>query len=82
MLLTTSLSYEYDIWERNDDNLSIIYQYIFKKKDEGWKVTRTGNGYQEKDKNKTKTGQIRARDWKEREKSEKRPKLKAYNRPD
>ncbi|GKE44682.1 hypothetical protein Tco_1471966, partial [Tanacetum coccineum] len=34
-------SYEYDIWERNKDNLSIIYQDIFKKKDEGWKVTRT-----------------------------------------
>ncbi|GJY69621.1 hypothetical protein Tco_0472603 [Tanacetum coccineum] len=30
-------SYEYDIWERNEDNLSIIYQDIFKKKDEGWK---------------------------------------------
>ncbi|GJZ05636.1 hypothetical protein Tco_0539429 [Tanacetum coccineum] len=34
-------SYEYDIWERNEDNLSIIYQDIFQKKDEGWKVTRT-----------------------------------------
>ncbi|GJX68109.1 hypothetical protein Tco_0303836 [Tanacetum coccineum] len=34
-------SYEYDIWERNDENLSIIYQDIFQKKDEGWKVTRT-----------------------------------------
>ncbi|GJX57842.1 hypothetical protein Tco_0287739 [Tanacetum coccineum] len=30
-------SYEYDIWERNEDNLSIIYQDIFQKKDEGWK---------------------------------------------
>ncbi|GJU61815.1 hypothetical protein Tco_1243650 [Tanacetum coccineum] len=30
-------SYEYDIGERNEDNLSIIYQDIFKKKDEGWK---------------------------------------------
>ncbi|GJX81262.1 hypothetical protein Tco_0329411 [Tanacetum coccineum] len=30
-------SYEYDIWERNEDTLSIIYQDIFKKKDEGWK---------------------------------------------
>ncbi|GJU46698.1 ribonuclease H-like domain-containing protein [Tanacetum coccineum] len=30
-------SYEYDIWERNEDNLSIIYQDIFKKMDEGWK---------------------------------------------
>ncbi|GKA72164.1 hypothetical protein Tco_0778380 [Tanacetum coccineum] len=30
-------SYEYDIWERRKDNLSIIYQDIFKKKDEGWK---------------------------------------------
>ncbi|GKC06965.1 hypothetical protein Tco_0998575 [Tanacetum coccineum] len=28
-------SYEYDIWERNKDNLSIIYQDIFQKKDEG-----------------------------------------------
>ncbi|GKF21877.1 hypothetical protein Tco_0070515 [Tanacetum coccineum] len=26
-------SYEYDIWERNKDNLSIIYQDIFQKKD-------------------------------------------------
>ncbi|GJY12077.1 hypothetical protein Tco_0381386 [Tanacetum coccineum] len=34
-------SYEYDYWERNEDNLSIIYQDIFQKKDEGWKVTRT-----------------------------------------
>ncbi|GKB60749.1 hypothetical protein Tco_0916935 [Tanacetum coccineum] len=34
-------SYEYDVWERNEDNLSIIYQDIFQKKDEGWKVTRT-----------------------------------------
>ncbi|GKC37680.1 hypothetical protein Tco_1050064 [Tanacetum coccineum] len=33
--------YEFDIWERNEDNLSIIYQDIFLKKDEGWKVTRT-----------------------------------------
>ncbi|GJZ94253.1 hypothetical protein Tco_0666456 [Tanacetum coccineum] len=32
-------SYEYDIWERNEDNLSIIYQDIFKKKDEGWKIS-------------------------------------------
>ncbi|GJV93668.1 hypothetical protein Tco_1541481 [Tanacetum coccineum] len=28
-------SYEYDIWEINEDNLSIIYQDIFQKKDEG-----------------------------------------------
>ncbi|GKD77096.1 hypothetical protein Tco_1339717 [Tanacetum coccineum] len=34
-------SYEYDIWERNKDNVSIIYQDIFQKKDERWKVTRT-----------------------------------------
>ncbi|GJT97063.1 hypothetical protein Tco_1092581 [Tanacetum coccineum] len=34
-------SYEYDIWERNEDNMSKIYQDIFQKKDEGWKVTRT-----------------------------------------
>ncbi|GKB43579.1 hypothetical protein Tco_0888521 [Tanacetum coccineum] len=31
-------SYEYDIWERNEDNMSKIYQDIFQKKDEGWKV--------------------------------------------
>ncbi|GJX93568.1 reverse transcriptase domain-containing protein [Tanacetum coccineum] len=34
-------SYEYDIWERNEDNMSKIYQDIFQKRDEGWKVTRT-----------------------------------------
>ncbi|GJQ90293.1 hypothetical protein Tco_0001432 [Tanacetum coccineum] len=34
-------SYEYDIWERNEDNLSIIHLDIFQKKDERWKVTRT-----------------------------------------
>ncbi|GJX46672.1 hypothetical protein Tco_0271862 [Tanacetum coccineum] len=34
-------SYEYDIWERDEDNLSIIYQDIFQKKDKGWMVTRT-----------------------------------------
>ncbi|GKD71725.1 hypothetical protein Tco_1325815 [Tanacetum coccineum] len=34
-------SYEYDIWERNEDNMSNIYQDIFQKKDEGWKVTCT-----------------------------------------
>ncbi|GKC92540.1 hypothetical protein Tco_1157982 [Tanacetum coccineum] len=33
-------SYEYDIWERNEDNMSKIYQDIFQKKDKGWKVTR------------------------------------------
>ncbi|GJR65185.1 putative reverse transcriptase domain-containing protein [Tanacetum coccineum] len=33
--------YEFDIWERNEDNMSIIYQDIFKKKDNGWKLTRT-----------------------------------------
>ncbi|GJX72074.1 hypothetical protein Tco_0309245 [Tanacetum coccineum] len=31
---------EYDIWERNKDNMSKIYQDIFQKKDEGWKLTR------------------------------------------
>ncbi|GJV38595.1 hypothetical protein Tco_1411072 [Tanacetum coccineum] len=31
-------SYEYDIWERNEHNLSIIHQDIFQKKDEGWKI--------------------------------------------
>ncbi|GJZ04508.1 hypothetical protein Tco_0537783 [Tanacetum coccineum] len=34
-------SYEYDIWERNEDNMSKIYQDTFYKKDKGWKVTRT-----------------------------------------
>ncbi|GKE58834.1 hypothetical protein Tco_1498019 [Tanacetum coccineum] len=34
-------SYEYDIWERDEDNLFIIYQDIFHKKDKGWMVTRT-----------------------------------------
>ncbi|GJX69025.1 hypothetical protein Tco_0304752 [Tanacetum coccineum] len=33
--------YEYDIWERNEDNTSKIYQDIFQKKDKGWKVMRT-----------------------------------------
>ncbi|GKF26770.1 hypothetical protein Tco_0082664 [Tanacetum coccineum] len=28
---------EDDIWERNEDNMSKIYQDIFQKKDEGWK---------------------------------------------
>ncbi|GJT99404.1 hypothetical protein Tco_1109743 [Tanacetum coccineum] len=32
---------EYDIWERNEDNMSKIYQDIFQKKDNGWKVMRT-----------------------------------------
>ncbi|GKB13523.1 hypothetical protein Tco_0847446 [Tanacetum coccineum] len=32
---------EYDAWERNEDRMSIIYQEIFQKKDNGWKVTRT-----------------------------------------
>ncbi|GKE34162.1 hypothetical protein Tco_1453484, partial [Tanacetum coccineum] len=30
-------SYECDIYERNEDNMSNIYQYIFHEKDEGWK---------------------------------------------
>ncbi|GKC42354.1 hypothetical protein Tco_1060076 [Tanacetum coccineum] len=30
-------SYEYDIWERNEDNMSKIYQDILHKKDKGWK---------------------------------------------
>ncbi|GKB32009.1 hypothetical protein Tco_0871410 [Tanacetum coccineum] len=29
---------EYDIWERNEDNMSKIYPDIFQKKDNGWKV--------------------------------------------
>ncbi|GJU46226.1 hypothetical protein Tco_1203492 [Tanacetum coccineum] len=33
-------SYEYDIWERNEDNMSKIYQDIFHKMDEGWMVNR------------------------------------------
>ncbi|GJT94819.1 hypothetical protein Tco_1090337 [Tanacetum coccineum] len=37
-------SYEYDIWERNEDNLSIIYQDIFKKKDKGWKMFVSADG--------------------------------------
>ncbi|GKA54254.1 hypothetical protein Tco_0753203 [Tanacetum coccineum] len=32
---------EYDTWERNDDTIYQIYQEIFQKKDNGWKVTRT-----------------------------------------
>ncbi|GKB20674.1 hypothetical protein Tco_0854597, partial [Tanacetum coccineum] len=32
--------YEFDIWERNDDNMSKIYQDIFQKKDNGWKELR------------------------------------------
>ncbi|GJU82330.1 hypothetical protein Tco_1284695 [Tanacetum coccineum] len=32
---------EYNAWERNKDRMSIIYQEIFQKKDNGWKVTRT-----------------------------------------
>ncbi|GJU57682.1 hypothetical protein Tco_1235448 [Tanacetum coccineum] len=32
---------EFDIWERNEDKMSRIYQDIFQKKDNGWKVTRT-----------------------------------------
>ncbi|GKE62971.1 hypothetical protein Tco_1513338, partial [Tanacetum coccineum] len=31
---------EYDIWERNEDSVSQIYQEIFQKKDGGWKITR------------------------------------------
>ncbi|GJT98895.1 hypothetical protein Tco_1094413 [Tanacetum coccineum] len=31
---------EYDIWERNEDNMSKIYQDLFQKKDNGWMVTR------------------------------------------
>ncbi|GJX19362.1 hypothetical protein Tco_0222039 [Tanacetum coccineum] len=34
-------SYDYDIWERNEDNMSKIYKDIFQKNDNGWKVTRT-----------------------------------------
>ncbi|GJR59540.1 retrovirus-related pol polyprotein from transposon TNT 1-94 [Tanacetum coccineum] len=31
--------YVYNVWERNKDNLPIIYQDIFQKKDEGWKTS-------------------------------------------
>ncbi|GKD03348.1 hypothetical protein Tco_1178322 [Tanacetum coccineum] len=31
---------EYDAWERNEERMSIIYQEIFQKKDNGWMVTR------------------------------------------
>ncbi|GJR90135.1 reverse transcriptase domain-containing protein [Tanacetum coccineum] len=50
-------SYEYDIWERNEDNMSKIYQDIFQKKDEGWKITilKTNTPYPSK-----KTRRIRA----------------------
>ncbi|GJR36865.1 hypothetical protein Tco_1212549 [Tanacetum coccineum] len=37
--------YEFDIWERNDDNLSIIYQDIFLLKDLGWKVGKKFAAY-------------------------------------
>ncbi|GJX34565.1 hypothetical protein Tco_0246122 [Tanacetum coccineum] len=30
---------EYDIWERNEDNMSKIYQDIFQKKNNGWKIS-------------------------------------------
>ncbi|GKA43523.1 hypothetical protein Tco_0736247 [Tanacetum coccineum] len=32
---------EYNTWERNVDSVSQIYQEIFQKNDNGWKVTRT-----------------------------------------
>nr|GEY77944.1 hypothetical protein [Tanacetum cinerariifolium] len=32
---------EYNAWERNKDSVSQIFQEIFQKKDDGWKVTRT-----------------------------------------
>ncbi|GJZ56788.1 hypothetical protein Tco_0612282, partial [Tanacetum coccineum] len=32
---------EYTDWERNEDSMSKIYQEIFQKKDNGWKVMRT-----------------------------------------
>ncbi|GJW68904.1 ribonuclease H-like domain-containing protein [Tanacetum coccineum] len=32
---------EYNTWERNEDSMYQIYQEIFQKKDNGWKVTRT-----------------------------------------
>ncbi|GJW33079.1 hypothetical protein Tco_0053111 [Tanacetum coccineum] len=31
---------EYNTWERNEESMSQIYQEIFQKKDNGWKVTR------------------------------------------
>nr|GEY32608.1 hypothetical protein [Tanacetum cinerariifolium] len=30
---------EYDTWERNEDTMSQVYQEIFQKKDNGWKLT-------------------------------------------
>nr|GEW61452.1 hypothetical protein [Tanacetum cinerariifolium] len=32
---------EYKAWERNEDSMSQIYQKLFQKKDDEWKVTRT-----------------------------------------
>ncbi|GKB19939.1 hypothetical protein Tco_0853862 [Tanacetum coccineum] len=32
--------YEYDIWIRTKKNMSQVYEEIFRKKDEGWSVTR------------------------------------------
>ncbi|GJX49531.1 hypothetical protein Tco_0276376 [Tanacetum coccineum] len=32
---------EYDIWERNEENMSKIYQDVFQKRNNGWMVTRT-----------------------------------------
>ncbi|GJS34393.1 hypothetical protein Tco_0532775 [Tanacetum coccineum] len=37
----TIKSCEYNAWERSEDSVSHIYQEIFRKKDEGWTVTRT-----------------------------------------
>ncbi|GJY26340.1 hypothetical protein Tco_0401066 [Tanacetum coccineum] len=31
---------EYNTWERKEDSMSQIYQEIFQKKDNGWKVTQ------------------------------------------
>ncbi|GKE52855.1 hypothetical protein Tco_1488011, partial [Tanacetum coccineum] len=32
---------EYKAWERNEDRMSQIYQEIFQKRDNRWKITRT-----------------------------------------
>ncbi|GKD25135.1 hypothetical protein Tco_1231349 [Tanacetum coccineum] len=32
--------YEYDSWVQTEENMSDVYQEIFRKKDEGWSVTR------------------------------------------
>ncbi|GKC21318.1 hypothetical protein Tco_1023468 [Tanacetum coccineum] len=33
--------YEYDIWVQTEENVSYVYHFIFRKKDEGWAMART-----------------------------------------